>query len=212
MPEKIQEMERELKEAHEHLIELNNAYNELLTKEHEEKMRNDYASNAFMKQFAKAENTPKSEENIKVSKILKWLYLRSFIIMTLEIFGTISIPLATFLISGNAIYATLKSKRVRKAYRNAQAETPKVTEEKKDKNTLYEEVFEARCLYHKLRKEYESIALLKEDEKHENIGSEGKELNPEIYQIYSEYINYVKSITTDANAKNKVYSIKPENL
>ena len=136
MPEKIQEMERELKEAHEHLIELNNAYNELLTKEHEEKMRNDYTSNAFMKQFAKAENTPKSEEDIKISKILKWLYLRSFIIMTLEIFGTISIPLATFLIIGNAIYATTKSKRVRKAYRNDQAETPKVAEEKKDKNQI----------------------------------------------------------------------------
>ncbi|MDE5630793.1 MAG: hypothetical protein K2I70_04250 [Bacilli bacterium] len=214
--EELQEMESALKEAYEHLVELNNKYNELLTEEHNENFKKEAKSKSVSLFFGDLDYEMKSmtEEEIKLSKVSGGFWLRQMVILFLEIFGSLSLLPTMLLILANAAYSCIKTKKIRNEYKNKVPEKKKEQEAKKNKDALYEEVFEARRHYHNLRKEYESKKFDSElKDKEENaVGMPMEERNPDIYHIYSEYINYVKGLLENEDNKRKVYGIKPENL
>lgn len=227
--EELQELSNSVIEARNHLIELLDAYNEILTKEHEAQTKKNTFSRKNMSisdlfEVLDIETTPKSEEEREIKRSDTWYAIRLVIIL---FFGLALSPWAilpaAILVVINSIYSGKKNNKIREKYKSKaeDAREEKKEPEKTEKDTLYEKVCEAREIYHTLRKEYESKQLNSEiQEKIEAdnaMGTQDNGMDSQLYQIYSEYIDYVKSVTSMGisrcvNNKRKVYGINPEEL
>lgn len=221
LEEELQEMQMKVEDARNHLIELNNKYNELLTKEHEEKARKNFKNSNLFPFSTEYENKPRSEEDMMLARNSLWYWIRMLIIFILETVCSLPLLPSMVLIVLNALYSMKKSKKIRKKYANKEGEKKEVVEETCDKDALYEEVFKARTLYHTLRKEYErkklNADIEKSDESREKVKAQSGNLDPQIYQIYSEYIEYVKNVSSNGESrcldnKPKIYEIKAKDL
>lgn len=227
--EELQELKNSVEEARNNLVELLDKYNAILTKEHEAQFKKSGFSrkNMSMSEFfgtLDIEMTPKSEEEMEISKSNAWYAIRQIIIITLGLlFSPLAILPALILVFVNSVYSGKKNKKIREKYESKSngAKKEKKEPEKTEKDALYEKVCEARELYHTLRKEYEGKKFnseIKEKEEDNNaVGTQDNGMDSLLYQIYSEYIDYVKSITSMgvsrcANNKRKVYGINPEEL
>lgn len=221
LEEELQKMQKSVEDARERFVELNDKYNEFLTKEHEKKARKNLESSKMLPFFNEADAKPMSEEEIMLSKISLWRWIRGMVVVFLEIFGVLSLFPAMVIIIVNAIYSFIRTSMVRNKYKNEGSEKKEDVQDKIDKDALYEEVFEARRLYHSLRKEYESKSIdfdfRKKEENNEGVNDKDNNLDPQIYQIYSDYIEYVKNISADVGSrcldnKRKVYEMSTKNL
>lgn len=227
--EELQELEKAVIEARNHLIELNDAYNEILTKEHEEQAKknkfsrnNSSLSDLFGDLGIDVETKPKSEKETLLQKEESKYWLRMAFLFFIAMISSWFILPAAILAFVNAIYTAKKKNKIKKEY-ESKADNKDKNEEKKtvsEKDVLYEKVCEARKAYHDLRKEYENKKLNTEIRKNgENIavGSQGNGMDPQLYQLYSDYIDYVRNILANSenNARsnsNKTYGLSPEKL
>ncbi|MDE6292684.1 MAG: hypothetical protein K2L98_03290 [Bacilli bacterium] len=234
--EELQELENSVEEARKHLIELNDKYNEILTKEHEAQFKKNNFSrkNMSMDEFSLAlkelfdiDTTPKTEEEKEIETSNTQYTIRLVIIILLGLlfipFSPLAILPAALLVVINAVYSGKKNNKIREKYKSKakEAREEKKEPEKSEKDALYDELCEARQIYNTLRKEYESkkfnSELAEKEEDNNVVGAQGNSMDPQLYQIYSEYIDYVKNVTSMgvsrcANNKRKMYGINPEEL
>lgn len=220
MEEELGKLEKALSEAKNNFIELNVAYNEILVKEHEEKdKKNNYRSdNSRMLDYSGAIRTKKTDEEIEMQNVslMVWLCAIGFII--LMHFFSIPFLVVVILTFATEILATIKRIKIRNKYKNNDTKKHEGNEEKLDKDALYEKLYEARKLYHSLKREFESkkinVEMQEKEDKDNTLGILGIE-ESHLSQIYSEYIDYVRntfSIGNGLDNKNKVYGLDSENI
>ena len=229
--EELQELEKAVEEARNHLIELNDSYNEILTKEHEKKAKknnfsrqNSSLSDIFEDLGIEVETKPKSEKEMRLERENAKYWLRMFLLAFFALMSPWFLLPAAILVFVNAIYSAKKNNKIKKEYEQTEKDDKKeqeVVSKVSEKDALYEKLCEARKIYHDLRREYESKKLNTEIRRKEEdsnaVGSQGNGMNPQLYQLYSEYIDYVKNVISTgedrfANNKCKVYEITSEKM
>lgn len=234
--EELKIMKEKVEEAHGHLIELNDAYNELLAKEHEEKAKKNNFSQKNMsmdeffevlKEIFDIETTPKTEEEKEIEKSNTQYTIRLVIIILLGLlFSPWAILPAAFLVLINAVYLGKKNNKIREKYKSkaSDAKEEKKETEKTEKDALYEELCGARRVYQTLRKEFETMMSNSNlnnvdnqevDTVEESLGVAEDTVDPKVYEIYSEYIKYVKNICSLEGSRistfnSKTYELKNE--
>lgn len=150
----IAKLDNEIKVAHDRLVELNNQYNELLTRRYNEK--NNKVESVMSE---KEKKLRKKDGNVK---------LRYWIIFLAAMLANNFINIPTLIYSGilvanvviyfaSSIRIALKIEKVKKE------EMGPKSQDDIDKDELYEEVNKAREIYHNLRKKRDDEVVLVDD-------------------------------------------------
>lgn len=198
----ISTLEREVNEAHQLLIELNDKYNEMLTKKHEKEMNKKEERKPILVFDIDFIEDDTSLENKEASKHNRKYYLLVGLVFLLEVIGIIPVPIAFVLITVLAIRNIFKTSEIKRKYhKRLSLEGAKIkVSDKEEMDDLYEKVCEARFNYHNLRKKLESA------NEYVDMDMEVENRQETVFEQYAAYIDYVKNIRTasaNSNIDNK---------
>lgn len=206
--EEISALKRQIKEAHQLLIELNDRYNEMLTKKHEKEIdKKEERKPVLAFDIDFLEDTESSEYK-EMSKFTRRNSLLTGLIIFLEIIGIIPFVIGVMLVYFFCLYTALKTKKIKRKYhdRLSLSGAKIKVSDKEEMDELYEKVCEARFNYHNLRKKLESeIEYLD--------SSESEDRRESVLQQYAAYIDYVKgiraaSMNADNKSETKIYQLR----
>lgn len=162
----LAKLDKEILEAHDRLVNLNNQYNELLTNLYNSKMENNKPV------VSKKES--KMEKLLDRVRMVYWLIFLGTLVV--ENFANVPSSICSIVIFGNAaVYMVVAIGLMVKIHKE-EKNKPQTVSPDSNKDELYQELNEARELYHSLRKKRDEEAVLVDD------------------QEYQEYLDYVSNL------------------
>lgn len=163
--EELANLDKEISEAHERLVSLNNEYNELLTKLFNDQNNKNQAPREFVSEKERKYN--------KIAKNMRFFYWLIFILaMVASSFFGLPSGVFTYILFGNIIIYLLSSivLSFKIAKERSKNEVNATNSPNVSKEELYEKLCQARELYHSLRKKRDDVVILDKDyDYHESL-------------------------------------------